>query len=136
VLVGRHHGAGAKQHQRFLADGLEPVIAPGRQKDAVVARQIPFFAAWPVETGAAVHNYENQIADAFALYESLGVNAVKTGYVGWGQGIKQRNESGRISGLEWHHGLGRRSRQLQRLGDPSFQPNALSGPGGVSPTAR
>lgn len=33
------------------------------------------------ETGGASQNYENQLDSAFALYESLGVNAVKTGYV-------------------------------------------------------
>ena len=33
------------------------------------------------ETGGASKNYEAQLDSAFALYESLGVNAVKTGYV-------------------------------------------------------
>lgn len=33
------------------------------------------------ETGGAARNYENQMEDAFALYEKLGVNCVKTGYV-------------------------------------------------------
>jgi alpha-glucosidase len=56
------------------------------------------------ETGAGIQNYEEQMADAFALYASLGVNAVKTGYVGWGQGIKRRSNTGNIRGLEWHHG--------------------------------
>jgi alpha-glucosidase len=32
------------------------------------------------------------------------VDTVKTGYVGYGQGIKRRDESGNILGLEWHHG--------------------------------
>jgi alpha-glucosidase len=56
------------------------------------------------ETGAAVNNYESQMEAAFALYQRLGINAVKTGYVGWGQGIKRYDESGRLAGLEWHHG--------------------------------
>jgi alpha-glucosidase len=56
------------------------------------------------ETGAAVKNYEDQMEAAFALYQSLGIDTVKTGYVGWGQGIKRYNENGRIQGLEWHHG--------------------------------
>jgi alpha-glucosidase len=56
------------------------------------------------ETGAAIQNYENQIDEAFALYQSLGMNTVKTGYVGWGQGIKRRNENRHLQGLEWHHG--------------------------------
>lgn len=33
------------------------------------------------ETGGAVLNYENQLEEAFALYQQVGVNAVKTGYV-------------------------------------------------------
>tara|TARA_R110002049_G_scaffold207188_1_gene377645 strand:+ start:21119 stop:23095 length:1977 start_codon:yes stop_codon:yes gene_type:complete len=33
------------------------------------------------ETAGASINYENQMEDAFALYNKLGVNAVKTGYV-------------------------------------------------------
>ena len=33
------------------------------------------------ETGGAVANYEAQMDSAFALYEKLGVNSVKTGYV-------------------------------------------------------
>ncbi len=34
------------------------------------------------ETSMGVENYERQLDDAFDLYESLGVRAVKTGYVG------------------------------------------------------
>jgi alpha-glucosidase len=34
------------------------------------------------ETGGAIANYEAQLDDAFALYQSNGVRAVKTGYVG------------------------------------------------------
>ena len=34
------------------------------------------------ETYANVKNYEEQMSDAYAFYESLGVNNVKTGYVG------------------------------------------------------
>jgi alpha-glucosidase len=56
------------------------------------------------ETGAAVANYERQMEDAFAFYRALGIDTVKTGYVGWGQGIKRRDEAGNLVGLEWHHG--------------------------------
>ena len=51
------------------------------------------------ETSGAVLNYESQMEDAFALYERLGVRAVKTGYVEFGQNI-DRGEGQ----LEWHHG--------------------------------
>lgn len=33
------------------------------------------------ETGGAARNYEDQIENAYRLYESLGINTVKTGYV-------------------------------------------------------
>ncbi len=45
------------------------------------------------ETGANVENYERQMAAAFALYEQLGIDTVKTGYAGV-----------LINGEEWHHG--------------------------------
>jgi len=56
------------------------------------------------ETGGAVANYESQMEDAFALYQSLGIDTVKTGYVGYGQGIKRYDEQGSLVGMEWHHG--------------------------------
>lgn len=55
------------------------------------------------ETGGAVMNYERQLEDAFSLYEKLGVRAVKTGYVNYGQNIKRRDDRGNMHG-EWHHG--------------------------------
>ncbi|MDE7081077.1 MAG: glycoside hydrolase family 97 protein [Muribaculaceae bacterium] len=45
------------------------------------------------ETGGATLNYEAQLDSAFALYERLGVNAVKTGYV-----------NPRLDGKEYHSG--------------------------------
>lgn len=56
------------------------------------------------ETAATIANYESQMEAAFALYQRLGINTVKTGYVGWGQGIKRFDENGRLVGMEWHHG--------------------------------
>ena len=56
------------------------------------------------ETAAAIANYESQLEDAFDLYRTLGVDTVKTGYVGWGQSIKHFDEEGRQVGQEWHHG--------------------------------
>ena len=56
------------------------------------------------ETGAGVENYERQMEDAFAYYEKLGVHAVKTGYVGWGNtSIFRTGADGKKHG-EWHHG--------------------------------
>ena len=56
------------------------------------------------ETAAGIQNYEAQMEAAFALYQSLGVRAVKTGYVGWGRGIILRDDRGYPAGVEWHHG--------------------------------
>ena len=56
------------------------------------------------ETAAAIANYEAQIEDGFTLYRRLGVDTVKTGYVGYGKGIKRYDRDGYIRGLEWHHG--------------------------------
>lgn len=55
------------------------------------------------ETGAAVLNYEDQFADAFAYYENLGVRVVKTGYVGNDPSIKRIDENGEEQ-WEWHYG--------------------------------
>ncbi len=43
------------------------------------------------ETGGNTINYENQLEDAFAYYQKLGINSVKTGYVG-----------GKLDGKEMH----------------------------------
>jgi alpha-glucosidase len=55
------------------------------------------------ETSANVLNYERQMEDAFALYEELGVRAVKTGYVGHGTDIVWYDDAGNEN-REWHHG--------------------------------
>lgn len=45
------------------------------------------------ETSTGISNYEAQVEDAFDLYNEVGVEAVKTGYVG-----------DFVEGGEWHHG--------------------------------
>lgn len=45
------------------------------------------------ETSTGISNYEAQVDDAFDLYNEVGVEAVKTGYVG-----------DFVEGGEWHHG--------------------------------
>ena len=45
------------------------------------------------ETSANIANYESQLIAALDYYRSLGVNTIKTGYVG-----------SRVDGGEWHHG--------------------------------
>lgn len=55
------------------------------------------------ENSATVLHYESQMEEGFALYEDLGVRAVKTGYVGHGQEIMRYDEDGNEQ-YEWHHG--------------------------------
>jgi len=55
------------------------------------------------ETATGISNYERQMTDAFALYQRLGVRAVKTGYVGHRQEIENVDSDGN-TWLEWHHG--------------------------------
>lgn len=55
------------------------------------------------ETSGNVSNYRNQMADAFDLYQSIGVSQVKTGYVADGGNIKRVDEQG-IAHKEWHDG--------------------------------
>jgi len=55
------------------------------------------------ETSGGIANYERQMAEAFALCERLGIRAVKTGYVNFGQGIQRVDENGKRR-AEWHHG--------------------------------
>ncbi len=54
------------------------------------------------ETGAGIYNYESQMEAAFALYQSLGMDTIKSGYVG--TRADRHNEDGTYVGLEWHHG--------------------------------
>ncbi|HNO78748.1 MAG TPA: glycoside hydrolase family 97 protein [Phycisphaerae bacterium] len=55
------------------------------------------------ETGCGVENYDKQLDEAFALCEKLGIRAVKSGYVGFGQGINRIGADGKTY-KEWHHG--------------------------------
>ncbi len=55
------------------------------------------------ETSANAAHYEDQMADGFALYQKLGVDSVKTGYVSDAGGMKVKLPNGRIS-YEWHEG--------------------------------
>lgn len=55
------------------------------------------------ETSGAITNYEEQMAEAYALYERLGVPAIKTGYVADGGEITRRDADGKVY-KEWHDG--------------------------------
>lgn len=53
------------------------------------------------ETSGSVSNYENQMNDAYALYQKHGVSQIKTGYVADGGDIKRIDKNGVIRN-EWH----------------------------------
>ena len=55
------------------------------------------------ETSGNVTNYRNQMQEALDLYESLGVEQIKTGYVADGGNIK-RVEANGVVRKEWHDG--------------------------------
>lgn len=55
------------------------------------------------ETAGDVENYERQVGEAFALYQKLGVRAVKTGYVAHEVAIPRTDETGQTV-TEYHHG--------------------------------
>lgn len=55
------------------------------------------------ETSGSVTNYENQMADSFALFAKNGIAQVKTGYVAHAGDIKRLDEDGNAV-YEWHDG--------------------------------
>lgn len=55
------------------------------------------------ETSGSVTNYENQMADSFALLAKNGVRQVKTGYVAHAGDIKRLDDDGNAI-YEWHDG--------------------------------
>ena len=55
------------------------------------------------ETSGDVGNYEPQMPAAFALYESMGVRQVKTGYVADAGDVRRLDENG-VELHEWHDG--------------------------------
>ena len=68
------HGDGFSFTQPYPDYDLAGVAAYAREKKvALIVHN---------ETGSFVENYERQIDSAFALYQRLGVTAIKTGYVG------------------------------------------------------
>ena len=56
------------------------------------------------ETGGNIANYEPQLEDAMALYERLGVDSVKTGYVADAGGVKLLPTEGNPVRYGWHDG--------------------------------
>lgn len=57
-----------------------------------------------LETLADIQNFEKQMNAAFTLFEKLGIDVVKTGYVSRDLEVKRSDEQGRFISMEWHHG--------------------------------
>jgi alpha-glucosidase len=55
------------------------------------------------ETSANIAHYEDQLEAGLDLYQRLGIDSVKTGYVADAGGVKARGADGRIR-FEWHDG--------------------------------
>ena len=55
------------------------------------------------ETSGNIAHYEPQIPAAFSLYEKLGIDSIKTGYVADAGGIQALGPDGKIH-FEWHEG--------------------------------
>lgn len=55
------------------------------------------------ETSGHITNYEQQLASAFELYQTLGIRQVKTGYVADGGELERVDENG-VTHYEWHDG--------------------------------
>ncbi|HJW46504.1 MAG TPA: glycoside hydrolase family 97 protein [Lysobacter sp.] len=67
------------------------------------------------ETACAVSHYERQMDQAFALFERLGIDAVKTGYVCDAGQIERQDEPNGPVLREWHEGQWMSSHHLRVL---------------------
>jgi alpha-glucosidase len=66
------------------------------------------------ETSAYLTHYEDQMEAGFALYQSVGVDTVKTGYVSDAGGMKVRSADGSITYV-WHEGQASANHHLKVL---------------------
>ncbi len=55
------------------------------------------------ETSGNIANYERQLGPALDLYQRLGIDSVKTGYVADAGGVQALDENGKVR-FEWHDG--------------------------------
>ena len=131
--TGPHHGATTENARRYIdfaaAHGFRGVLIEGWNRgwdgnwfghgddfsfteatpdfdiDAVTAyaRQRGVHLVGHHETGGNIAVYEPQLEAAMALYERLGVDSVKTGYVADAGGIISRTADGQPA-MEWHDG--------------------------------
>ncbi|THD35249.1 MAG: glycoside hydrolase family 97 protein [Sphingomonas sp.] len=74
---------------------LQKVTAYARSKHVVIIGHN--------ETSANIAHYEEQMRGAFDLYQKLGIDTVKTGYVSDAGGVQAMGADGKIH-FEWHEG--------------------------------
>ncbi|HET9474670.1 MAG TPA: glycoside hydrolase family 97 protein [Steroidobacteraceae bacterium] len=70
---------------------------------AAYAKNKGVFLVGHHETAANIANYELQLGAALDLYQKLGIDSVKTGYVADAGGVQALGKDGRIH-FEWHDG--------------------------------
>ena len=86
----------------WVFDFLKPTPDFDLEKLAAYAESKGVHLIGHHETACAVSHYERQMKDAFALYERLGIDVVKTGYVcDAGQIERQEKANGPVT-REWH----------------------------------
>ena len=86
----------------WVFDFLKPTPDFDLEKLAAYARSKGVHLIGHHETACAVSHYERQMKDAFALYERLGIDVIKTGYVcDAGQIERQEKKNGPVI-REWH----------------------------------
>lgn len=74
---------------------IETVAAYGRKKGVTLIGHH--------ETSANAAHYESQMEEGFKLYQRLGIDSVKTGYVSDAGGFRVKRADGTI-GFDWHEG--------------------------------
>jgi alpha-glucosidase len=87
------HGAGFSFTKPYPDFDLPAVVAYAREKGVHLIGHH--------ETGGDVSNYETQLGAALDLYQRLGIDAVKTGYVTDANQIQRRDADG-VPRREWH----------------------------------
>jgi len=130
---GANHGATTAETRRYIdfaaANGFRGVLVEGWNKGwdgdwFANGKDFSFTEAYPDfdivalaayarkkgvrlvghhETAANIAVYEKQLGPALDLYEKLGIDAVKTGYVADAGGVQALGDDGRIH-FEWHDG--------------------------------
>ncbi|MEM8982584.1 MAG: glycoside hydrolase family 97 protein [Pseudomonadota bacterium] len=90
-------------HNGDVMDFLTPYPDFNLAELAAYARERGVHLIGHHETSGSISNYNAQMAAAYDLYERVGVEQIKTGYVADAGDIKRHDEQG-IARYEWHDG--------------------------------